>query len=668
VGHHALEYMTGGRVVILGPVGRNVGAGMSGGIGYVYDPEGKLPALTNMEMVELGPVERSENQRELKSLVQQHRRFTKSPIAERLLANWDEELGKFVRVMPTAYRLILEKPVEQKSKSPKASVKAVEMKKKQDELAAAAATPAQKTTTIKTDIEDMVAKINNRTSDPLGRVPVAKDPAKKRGFIEYARGVIGYREPEERLQDWKEIGAKIDNDGQEKLLKTQTARCMDCGVPFCHQKKSGCPLGNRIPEWNQYVYEGKWKEAYFALAATNNFPEFTGRVCPAPCEGACTLGIIENPVAIKNVECSIIDRAFDEGWVVPNPPKERSGKKVAVVGSGPAGLAAADMLNRAGHLVTVYERADRIGGLMMYGVPNMKCDKMDVVGRRVQLLTDEGIAFVTNTAVGKDITIKELRGSNDALLLSTGSTIPRDLPIDGRKLKGIHFAMEFLTKNTSAVLSKDDSNKINVSGKKVIVIGGGDTGNDCIGTSMRHGATSVVNFELLPQPPAERAPDNPWPQWPRIFRIDYGHQEVEAKHGKDPREYCVLSKKFIDDGNGNVCGIDTVKVEWTKGENGRFKMNEVPGSEKRFDCDFCFLAMGFIGPEKEVNAELKLDLDGRSNFKADDQTYATSEKGVFVAGDCRRGQSLVVWAIAEGRGAAASINKHLAPPGQTFDF
>jgi len=467
--------------------------------------------------------------------------------------------------------------------------------------------------------------------------------------------------PAARLEDWKEITNPINNLPKQKLLKTQTARCMDCGVPFCHQKTSGCPLGNRIPEWNELVYKGEWREALEALLATNNFPEFTGRVCPAPCEGACVLGIIAKPVAIKNIECAIIDRGFQEGWIRPVPPLKRTGKRVAIIGSGPSGMAAADQLNKVGHQVTVYERADRVGGLMMYGVPNMKADKEGVVQRRVNLMRDEGIVFVTSVEVGKDIKIEQLRADNDALILACGATVPRDLPIPGRDANGVHFAMEFLTRNTKSLLDSDltDGQFINVKGKNVVVIGGGDTGNDCIGTSMRHGAKSVVNFELLPMPAAERGSDNPWPQWPRIFRVDYGHEEVEHVHGKDPRAFGVLSKAFLKDEAGNLTGIQTVQVDWQQDDTGRWNMTEVAGSEHTYEADYAFLSMGFLGPETTCSTALALQLDPRGNYKAATSDYATSEPGVFAAGDCRRGQSLVVWAIAEGRGVAASVGKYL---------
>jgi len=506
------------------------------------------------------------------------------------------------------------------------------------------------------------------------------------------------------MNDWVEIGAPHSHE----LLKTQTARCMDCGVPFCHQTSTGCPLGNKIPEWNDLVHRGQWRQALDALLSTNNFPEFTGRVCPAPCEGSCVLGIIEQPVAIKSVECAIIDKGFEEGWMHPRPPSFRTGKRVSIVGAGPAGMAAADQLNRAGHTVTVYERSCRPGGLMMYGVPNMKCDKEDIVMRRVKMMEKEGVTFKCNVNVGVDITADKLKEECDALLLTAGATIARDLPIPNRKLKGVHFAMEFLHQNTKSLLDSapnmapqkekagtddvtfpdlyaksfleggvdalpdDDSRKttapirdpedgvyINVKGKKVIVIGGGDTGNDCLGTSARMGAVQIANFELMPKMPPTRGDDNPWPQWPRIARTDYGHQECKEIIGEDPRVYCILSKEFIDDGNGNVCGVKTVKVEWTKGEGGRWNMAEVPGTEKTYEADYVFLAMGFLGPQQDIGDQLKLEKDPRSNFKAEYGKFATSEEGVFAAGDCRRGQSLVVWAIAEGRGAAREIDRAL---------
>ena len=475
------------------------------------------------------------------------------------------------------------------------------------------------------------------------------------GFKEFARQSVPYTDPMERLKNYDEFLANVP----ESHLKTQGARCMDCGVPFC-QSDTGCPVDNLIPEWNHLVYQGRWREALERLQKTNNFPEFTGRVCPAPCEGSCVLGITDPPVTIKNIENAIVDRGFAEGWITAEPPAERSGKKVAVIGSGPAGLACAAQLNKAGHIVTVYERANRIGGLLMYGIPNMKLDK-STVDRRVNLLRDEGIEFVTDAHVGVNVDIQELRDTNDAIALCCGATSPRDLPIPGRDFSGVHFAVEFLTRNTNSLLNSNlqDGNFISARNKNVIVIGGGDTGTDCIGTSMRHGCSSLVNFELLPKPPDNRGSDNPWPEWPRIFRVDYGHAEVEAKFGNDPREYCILSKEFIADGKGNVKGIRTVQVEWNKDDSGRFQMSEVPGSEKEFKADLVLLAMGFLGPEETIVEKLGMETDARSNFKADYGTYATSIDGVFAAGDCRRGQSLVVWAINEGRGAAKAVDNYL---------
>ncbi len=477
---------------------------------------------------------------------------------------------------------------------------------------------------------------------------------KPTGFKEYPRKSVPYRDPLERLNDFLEIYTQPD----EEHLRTQGARCMDCGVPYC-QSATGCPIDNLIPEWNDLVYQGRWREALERLHKTNNFPEFTGRTCPAPCEGACVLGIIEPPVTIKNIENAIIDRAFAEGWVQARPPAVRTGKKVAIVGSGPAGLTAADQLNKAGHTVTVYERADRIGGLLMYGIPNMKLDK-SVVERRVNLLAQEGVVFVTNADVGKNVDPRELLAENDALVLATGATQPRDLPVPGRQLRGIHFAMEFLTKTTKSLLDSGlkDGQYISARNKNVVVIGGGDTGTDCIATALRHGCRSLVNFELLPRPPAVRGPDNPWPQWPRIFRVDYGHEEARARFGDDPRSYCVLTKEFLDDGHGNVAAIRTVQVEWEL-KGGRYSMREIPGSEREWEADLVLLAMGFVGPERYVSDLLQVEYDERGNYRAAHGPFATSVRKVFAAGDCRRGQSLVVWAINEGRGVARAVDEFL---------
>ncbi|MCC9658170.1 glutamate synthase subunit beta [Rhodopirellula halodulae] len=491
---------------------------------------------------------------------------------------------------------------------------------------------------------------------------------KPTGFKEFDREKVAWRLPVIRINDYDEIYT----EPKTEHLQRQGARCMDCGVPFC-QSATGCPIDNLIPEWNDLVYNNRWKEAIERLHKTNNFPEFTGRVCPAPCEGSCVLGITNPPVTIKNIENAIVDRAWEEGWITAEPPQQRTGKKVAIVGSGPAGLTAADQLNKAGHLVTVYERADRIGGLLQYGIPNMKLSKK-AVQRRIDKMTEEGVTFKTGVNVGKDISPKDLQEQYDAVLLACGATKPRDLPIPGREAKGVHFAMDFLTTNTQQRVHGDSlgSDFISAEGKDVIVIGGGDTGTDCIGTSLRHGCRSMVNFELLPKPPAERADDNPWPEWPRIFRVDYGHEEAEAKYGKDPREYQILSKEFLKDDEGKLSGIKTVQVEWTKNDEGGWQMAEVEGSEKVWPAQLILLAMGFLGPEQTIAEAIELETDARSNFQAEHGKYATNVDGVFAAGDCRRGQSLVVWAINEGRGAARAIDiflegsSNLPAPGQTM--
>jgi NAD(P)H-dependent glutamate synthase small subunit len=476
---------------------------------------------------------------------------------------------------------------------------------------------------------------------------------KPTGFKEFARQSAPYRDATARVLDFEEIYT----DHDEARLATQGARCMDCGVPFC-QSGEGCPIHNLIPEWNDLVYRGHWREALDRLHKTNNFPEFTGRVCPAPCEGACVLGITDPAVTIKNIEMAIIDNGFAQGWVVPKPPHRRSGKHVAVVGSGPAGLAAAAQLNEAGHMVTVYERADRIGGLLTYGIPNMKLEKA-IVERRVNLLRAEGITFEVNSDVGDgsngSIDVRTLYGASDALLFTTGATSPRDLPIPGRELDGVHFAMEFLTANSKSLLdsSLEDGNYISAKDKDVIVIGGGDTGTDCIGTSLRHGCRSLVNFEILPQPPAQRAPDNPWPTWPKIYRVDYGHEESAELFGDDPRVFCVSGKRFIGE-NGKLTGIETIEVTWEGG-----KLTEVEGSEKIWKADLIMLSMGFLGPEHYVSDVLGVEYDPRSNYLADYGRYATNVPKLFAAGDCRRGQSLVVRAINEGREAAREIDRFL---------
>ena len=486
---------------------------------------------------------------------------------------------------------------------------------------------------------------------------------KPTGFIEFERQTNPMRPEEERLKDWKEVYILRD----EKTCETQGARCMDCGIPFCHRGEmmqggaSGCPINNLIPEWNDLIYKGRWKEALDRLHHTNNFPEFTGRVCPAPCEAGCVLSINEPAVTIHDNERAIIDKGFDMGWVVAEPPEIRTDKKVAVVGSGPAGLACAAQLNKAGHNVTVFERDDRIGGLLMYGIPNMKLDK-DVVQRRVDLLAEEGIDFKTNIEVGKDITSDELKSSYDAVVIATGATKPRDLDVEGRNLKGVHFAMEFLHANTKSLLDSGLENNefISAKNKKVVVIGGGDTGTDCVGTALRHGCEKVTQLEIMPKPESNRnRVSNPWPQWPSNLKIDYGQAEAIKVQGKDPRNFMVMTKKFDGDGEGNLIAMHTVQIQWAKDENGRMVIKEIPETEQRVEADLVLLAMGFLGPEDLLGNQFELERDQRSNYKAEHEVYTTNIDGVFSCGDARRGQSLIVWAINEGRGAARQVDLFL---------
>ncbi|KAF2182692.1 glutamate synthase [Zopfia rhizophila CBS 207.26] len=660
VGDHGCEYMTGGRVLVLGSTGRNFAAGMSGGIAYVLDMHHDFEQKVNQEMVELSGIEDPVEIAFVRGLIEDHHHYTGSELAARILLDFNRALPHFVKVMPTDYKRVL---MEEKAKE-------AEKKKKEYPLPILPGNPVreahEESRQARHDHEEKEKKkselldIEESVTDAKAEKKKALVLDKTRGFMKYQRRSEKYRNPKTRTRDWQELSQRLNEDE----LKYQTARCMDCGVPFC-QSDSGCPISNIIPKWNELVFQNQWKDALNRLLMTNNFPEFTGRVCPAPCEGACVLGINEDPVGIKSIECAIIDRGFEMGWMVPSPPQHRSGKKVAIIGSGPAGLAAADQLNKAGHTVTVYERADRIGGLLMYGIPNMKLDKK-VVQRRVDFMGAEGVNYVTGAAVGEEDqpSLESLRQENDAVIIATGATVARDLPIPNRNLNGIHFAMQFLHKNTKSLLDSNlnDEHYISAADKHVVVIGGGDTGNDCIGTSVRHGAKSVTNFELLPQPPPERARDNPWPQWPRIYRVDYGHSEVKTHMGRDPREYCVMSKEFVDDGNGNVKGINTVRVEWTKSATGGWDMKQVEGSEEFFPADLVLLSMGFLGPEERVLAGI-IERDARKNVKTTLGHYNTNVPGVFAAGDCRRGQSLIVWGINEGRQCARDVDSYLTGVG-----
>ncbi|EFN72550.1 Glutamate synthase [NADH], amyloplastic [Camponotus floridanus] len=557
VGDHGCEYMTGGCALILGLTGRNFAAGMSGGIAYVLDVDGSFKSKCNPEMVELLPLNKSEEIAYVKQLLEEFIEKTGSLIAQDLLATWPEPTTRFVKVFPYEYQRAL---------------KQLEEDKQQTNVING---DAQLTNHKIKDIEDAIedAEMAQRKLDKI------------KGFMKYSRQKVMYRPAEKRIEDWNEI---YNFQGVRKTLRVQAARCMECGVPFC-QSSHGCPLGNIIPKWNDLVFHQNWKEALNQLLQTNNFPEFTGRVCPAPCEGACVLGISEPPVTIKNIECAIIDHAFEQGWIVPHPPTRRTGRKVAV----------------------------------------------------------------------------QLQEQYDAVLLTTGATWPRDLPIPGRQLEGIHFAVSFLEhwqKKQMGNATPLDM-RLMAKDKDVVIIGGGDTGCDCIATSLRQGAKTITTFEILPEPPGQRGKDNPWPQFPRVFKVDYGHEEVSVKFGRDPRRYSTLSKEFLDDGKGHVCGIRAVSVEWRKDESGRWKMDEVPNSEKVYKCDLVLLAMGFLGPEKYIATEMNVELDERGNYKTPAGKYRTSLPGIYAAGDCRRGQSLVVWAISEGRMAAKEID--LALMGET---
>lgn len=481
----------------------------------------------------------------------------------------------------------------------------------------------------------------------------------KDGFLVYERALPPDRAPLERINDWQEFHELWSEQDQRR----QAARCMDCGIPFCHSgmlikgAASGCPIHNLIPEWNDLIYRGLWKQAIERLHKTNNFPEFTGRVCPAPCEGACTVGINQPQVTIKLNECTIIDRAWSEGWIKPNPPKHRSGFKVAVVGSGPSGLACADQLNKAGHNVTVYEKEDRVGGLLMYGIPNMKLEK-EIVSRRTDLMAAEGVTFIIRTEIGKEKPVSQLQAEYDAVVLCGGAGKPRDLSVTGRQLQSIHFAMDFLRASTKSLLDGTDRT-IDAAGKDVIVIGGGDTGTDCVGSSIRQKCASVQQIEIMPKPPENRRDDNPWPQWPAVLKTDYGQQEAIELYGRDPRIWQTTVKGFEGDINGQVKAVHTVEVNWQRDGEGRMTPVEVPGSEKVLPAQLVLLAMGFLGPDDRIPQNLALKRDPRSNIAADDQNYKTSIDGIFCAGDMRRGQSLVVWAINEGRRAARACDEYL---------
>ena len=486
---------------------------------------------------------------------------------------------------------------------------------------------------------------------------------KPTGFMDYKREVSKDVKPKDRIKNFNEFHEYLPREKQQ----LQGARCMDCGVPFCQAgmnicgMTSGCPLHNLVPEWNDLVYTGNWQQAYNRLKKTNSFPEFTSRVCPALCEAACTCNLIGDPVATKENEYAIIENAYEKGYADPKPPKVRTGKTVAVVGSGPSGLAVADQLNKRGHSVTVYERSDRVGGLLMYGIPNMKLEK-HIVDRKIKVMEAEGIVFKTGVDVGKDIKAEKLLKEYDRVVLACGASNPRDISVPGRDAKGIYFAVDFLKANTKSLLDSDfeDKKYVDTKGKNVVIIGGGDTGNDCVGTSIRHGCKSVTQIEMMPKAPDTRSASNPWPEWPKICKTDYGQEEAIAVFGHDPRIYESTVKEFVKDKNGSLKAVKIVKLSWEKDPaSGRMKMSEVPGSEQTLPAEIVLIAAGFLGSQKYVTDAFHVDINERSNVKTGAGAYETSVKNVFTAGDMHRGQSLVVWAIREGREAARAVDESL---------
>jgi glutamate synthase (NADPH/NADH) small chain len=492
--------------------------------------------------------------------------------------------------------------------------------------------------------------------------------AKPTGFMEYARILPPDRDPLSRIGDWKEFHSRFDT---EAACRMQAARCMDCGTPYCHSgilyegAASGCPLNNLIPEFNEMLYRGLWNIASDRLRLTNNFPEFTGRVCPAPCEGACTVGLNDTPVTIKQNEVEIIEREWESGALLAKPPLTRTGRKIAVIGSGPSGLACADLLNKAGHRVTVFEKSDRPGGLLMYGIPNMKLDK-DIILRRIRLMEEEGVVFALDAAVGSAVDPTEILAGFDAVVLACGAGMPRDLRVPGRELRGVHFALDYLSVSTKCLLEsgrgvQEVRPSIDASGRDAVIVGGGDTGTDCVGTAIRQGCRSVIQLEILPRLPDSRTSDNPWPRWPRVSKVDYGQEEAIARSGKDPRNYCVTVKRFLpsESDSAAIGSLEVVDVEWKKDANGRNAPFEISGSERRVKADLVLLAMGFAGADEKVLEAFGVEKDNRGNAAATFGSFMTNVPKVFAAGDMRRGQSLVVWAIREGRDAARAIDLHL---------
>lgn len=484
---------------------------------------------------------------------------------------------------------------------------------------------------------------------------------KHTGFLEYKRQPANYREPLQRLKDWKEISVLPPS----RDLVNQAARCMDCGVPFCQNGSvlggmtTGCPLYNLIPEWNELVYRGNWKEAYERLSKTNPFPEFTGRACPAPCEAGCVASLYESSVTIKNIEWAIIDKAFEEGWVTPQIPMNRTGKKVAIIGSGPAGLASASELNQQGHSVTVFERSDRVGGLLTYGIPKMKIEQ-HIVDRRINVLRESGITFVTNTEIGKDYPLEKLDSEFDSVIICTGATKPRNVVAEGRNLKGIHFAMDYLHSNTKSMLDSNftDGKFISAEGKDVIVIGGGDTATDCVSTALRHHCKSLVQFDIYPERSTSRTEENPWPQYPIIHKLDHGHEEALARFGSDPRAYATSAIEFIGDENGHLMGIKSIEVRTIVNENGEKIREQIPGSEREWPAQLVLLAVGFEGMDQDLLEKFNQEETTTRAEKSEDP-YQTNKEGTFIAGDARRGSSLIVWAIQEGKEAAEACHNYL---------